>query len=301
MYYDFVIIGGGPAGLTAAVYGLRAGRSVLILEEQMTGGQLTLTPEVENYPSWPKISGWELAAKIAEQATAAGAELRTEPVTALETADGKHTVVTTQGRYEAGVVIVANGAKRRKLGCPGEAALTGRGVSYCAVCDGAFFRNRTVCVVGGGNTALEDALYLAKVCEKVYLIHRRDCFRGEQKLQDAVHHSEKIEILWNSAVEAIEGASRVELVRLSGDHAGSLNVDGVFVAIGLAPDNERFAPVLELDEGGYIRAGEDCRTSVPGVFAAGDTRTKEVRQILTAAADGAVAATLASAWLNEQG
>lgn len=300
MYYDFVIIGGGPAGLTAAVYGLRAGRTVLILEEQMTGGQLTLTPEVENYPSWQKISGWELAGKIADQAYAAGAEIRTEPVLALETADGKHTVVTANGRYEAGVVIVANGAKRRKLGCPGEAELTGRGVSYCAVCDGAFFRNRTVCVVGGGNTALEDALYLAKVCEKVYLIHRRDSFRGEKKLQEAVLHSEKIEILWNTAVEAVEGENKVERVKLSGDHAGELAVDGVFVAIGLAPDNERFAPVLELDQGGYIRAGEDCRTSVPGIYAAGDTRTKEVRQILTAAADGAVAATLASNWLNER-
>lgn len=300
MYYDFVIIGGGPAGLTAAVYGLRAGRTVLILEEQMTGGQLTLTPEVENYPSWQKISGWELAGKIADQASAAGAEIRTEPVLALETADGKHTVVTENGRYEAGVVIVANGAKRRKLGCPGEAELTGRGVSYCAVCDGAFFRNRTVCVVGGGNTALEDALYLAKVCEKVYLIHRRDSFRGEKKLQEAVLHSEKIEILWNTAVEAVEGENKVERVKLSGDHAGELAVDGVFVAIGLAPDNERFAPVLELDQGGYIRAGEDCRTRVPGIYAAGDTRTKEVRQILTAAADGAVAATLASNWLNER-
>ena len=301
MYYDFVIIGGGPAGLTAAVYGLRAGRTVLILEEQMTGGQLTLTPEVENYPSWQKISGWELAGKIADQAAAAGAEIRTEQVTALETVDGKHTVVTESGRYEAGVVIVANGAKRRKLGCPGEAELTGRGVSYCAVCDGAFFRNRTVCVVGGGNTALEDALYLAKVCKKVYLIHRRDSFRGEKKLQEAVLHSEKIEILWTTAVEAVEGEFKVERVRLGGDHAGELAVDGVFVAIGLAPDNQRFVPVLDLDEGGYIRAGEDCRTNVPGIYAAGDTRTKEVRQILTAAADGAVAATLAAARLNEQG
>lgn len=300
MYYEFVIIGGGPAGLTAAVYGLRAGRSVLVLEEQMTGGQLTLTPEVENYPSWQKISGWELAGKIADQASAAGAEIRTEQVSAIETAEGKHTVVTEAGRYEAGVVIVANGAKRRKLGCPGEQELTGRGVSYCAVCDGAFFRGRTVAVIGGGNTALEDALYLAKVAEKVYLIHRRDSFRGEKKLQEAVLHSEKIEILWNTAVEAVEGEARVERVQLSGDHAGGLAVDGVFVAIGLAPDNERFAPVLELDAGGYLRAEEDCRTNVPGIFAAGDTRTKEVRQILTAAADGAVAATLASNWLNEQ-
>ena len=301
MQYEFVVIGGGPAGLTAAVYGLRAGRSVLVLEEQMAGGQLALTPEVENYPSWQKISGWELAGKIADQAAAAGAEIRTETVTALETDGTHHTVVTAGGRYGAGAVIVANGARRRKLGCPGETELTGRGVSYCAVCDGAFFRGRTVCVVGGGNTALEDALYLARICETVYLVHRRDSFRGEKKLQDAVLASEKITILWNTEVEAIEGGGRVERVRLKGGHAGTMAVDGVFVAVGLAPDNGRFASVLDLDEAGYIRAGEDCRTAVPGIYAAGDTRTKEVRQILTAAADGAVAATLAAAWLNEQG
>ena len=301
MQYEFVVIGGGPAGLTAAVYGLWAGRSVLVLEEQMTGGQLALTPEVENYPSWQKISGWELAGKIADQAAAAGAEIRTETVTALETDGIHHTVVTVGGRYGAGAVIVANGARRRKLGCPGERELTGRGVSYCAVCDGAFFRDRTVCVVGGGNTALEDALYLARICETVYLGHRRDSFRGEKKLQDAVLASEKITILWNTEVEAIEGGGRVERVRLKGGHAGTMAVDGVFVAVGLAPDNGRFASVLDLDEAGYIRAGEDCRTAVPGIYAAGDTRTKEVRQILTAAADGAVAATLAAAWLNEQG
>lgn len=292
---DLIIIGAGPAGLTAAVYGLRAGLSVLVLEEGMTGGQLAVSAQVENYPSWPKISGWELAQKITEQATAAGADIRYEAVESVEVNGGEKTVVTAQNRYSCRTLIVANGARRRKLDCPGEAAFTGRGVSYCAVCDGAFFRGRTVCVVGGGNTALEDALYLAKVCEKVYLIHRRDSFRGEQHLQDAVRGSGKIEVLWNSAVEEITGTARVEAVRLSGAHAGELRVDGVFVAIGLAPDNDRFAAVLELDEHGYLRAGEDCRTSVPGIFAAGDTRRKQIRQIITAASDGAVAATLAAA------
>ena len=298
MYFDFVIVGGGPAGLTAAVYGRRAGLSVLLLEETAPGGQLMVTPEVENYPSWQKISGWELAAKIAEQASAAGCELRSERASGLELTERGPVVLTDGGRYEAGAVIVANGAKRRKLGCPGEAELTGRGVSYCAVCDGAFFRGKTVCVVGGGNTAMEDALYLAGVCEKVYLIHRRDSFRGERRLADAVLASEKIQVLWNSSVAAIEGAGRVERVRLTGDHAGELAADGVFVAIGLAPDNGAFAGVLPMDAGGYLMAGEDCRTGVPGVYAAGDTRTKAVRQILTAAADGAVAATLAAAELH---
>lgn len=297
---DLVVIGAGPAGLTAAVYGLRAGLSVLVLEEGVTGGQLAVSAEVENYPSWQKISGWELAEKIAGQATSAGADIRYEPVESIEERDGVKTVVTAQHRYDCRAVIVANGAKRRKLGCPGEERLTGKGVSYCAVCDGAFFRNRTVCVVGGGNTALEDALYLAKVCEKVYLIHRRDSFRGERRLQEAVQASEKIEVIWNTAVEEIRGDERVASVLLRGDRTGELPVDGVFVAIGLAPDNDRFAHLLELDGSGYLRAGEDCRTNVEGIYAAGDTRTKEIRQILTAAADGAVAATLAAASISSQ-
>ena len=298
MYYDFVIVGGGPAGLTAAVYGLRAGLSVVLLEELAPGGQLMVTPEVENYPSWQKISGWELAAKIAEQATAAGCEIRHEHVTGLRVTDRGPVAETAAGTYEAGAVILANGARRRTLGCPGEAELTGRGVSYCAVCDGAFFRGKTVCVVGGGNTALEDALYLAGVCEKVYLIHRRDTFRGERRLADAVLASEKITFLPGTSVAAVEGERRVERVQLTGTHAGPLAVDGVFVAIGLAPDNGAFAGVVPLDEAGYVAAGEDCRTGVPGVYAAGDTRAKAVRQILTAAADGAVAATLAAAELH---
>ena len=298
--YDLIIIGAGPAGLTAAVYGMRAGLRVLVLEEQAPGGQLALTPEVENYPSWPKISGWELASKIHEQAVAAGAEVRSEPVTGLRKTESGWIVDTAAGSHEGRRIIVANGAKRRKLGCPGETEFTGRGVSYCAVCDGAFFRGKTVCVVGGGNTAMEDALYLAEICPKVYLIHRRDSFRGEQKLQKAVAASERIEVLWNTTVEAVEGEGRVQRVRLAGGQAGTLDTDGVFVAVGLAPDNERFAGVLEL-ENGYIRAGEDCRTSAHGIFAAGDTRTKEIRQILTAAADGAVAATLAAAELHAEG
>lgn len=297
---DLVVIGAGPAGLTAAVYGLRAGLSVLVLEEGVTGGQLAVSAEVENYPSWQKISGWELAEKIAGQATAAGADIRYEPVESIEERDGVKTVVTAQHRYDCRTVIVANGAKRRKLGCPGEERLTGKGVSYCAVCDGAFFRSRTVCVVGGGNTALEDALYLAKVCEKVYLIHRRDSFRGERRLQTAVQASEKIEVIWNTAVEEIRGDERVASVLLQGDWTGELPVEGVFVAIGLAPDNNRFAHLLELDGSGYLRAGEDCRTNVEGIYAAGDTRTKGIRQILTAAADGAVAATLAAASISSQ-
>lgn len=297
---DLVVIGAGPAGLTAAVYGLRAGLSVLVLEEGVTGGQLAVSAEVENYPSWQKISGWELAEKIAGQATVAGADIRYEPVESIEERDGVKTVVTAQHRYDCRTVIVANGAKRRKLGCPGEERLTGKGVSYCAVCDGAFFRSRTVCVVGGGNTALEDALYLAKVCEKVYLIHRRDSFRGERRLQTAVQASEKIEVIWNTAVEEIRGDERVASVLLRGDRTGELPVDGVFVAVGLAPDNDRFAHLLELDGSGYLRAGEDCRTNVEGIYAAGDTRTKGIRQILTAAADGAVAATLAAASISSQ-
>lgn len=292
--WDLVIIGAGPAGLTAAVYGMRAGLSTLVLEASAPGGQLTSTAEVENYPSWPKISGFALAEKIAEQAKASGAALRGEAAEAVVLAEGRPVVRTARDRYEAGALIVANGARRRTLGCEGEARLTGRGVSYCAVCDGAFFRGKTVCVVGGGSTALEDALYLSRICEKVYLIHRRASFRGEARLQTAVRAAANIEILWETEVRAIHGKERVESVTLAGRRSGALAVSAVFAAIGLAPDNGRFADLLALDEAGYLRAGEDCRTGVPHIFAAGDTRTKRVRQILTAAADGAVAATLAA-------
>lgn len=297
---DVLIIGAGCAGLTAAIYAKRAGRSTLVLERLFHGGQISVTNEVENYPAIEKISGPELAERIYEQAAAQGADIRYEDVTAVELEGPVKRVTTTQGTYEARTVIIANGVQRRKLQCPGEDTFLGRGVSYCATCDGAFFRGKDVAVVGGGNTALEDALFLAELCRRVYLIHRRDSFRGEQVLAEAVAARENIVPLFTRTVESIHGDSRVEEVQLLDTATGtreSLPVSAVFIAIGMQPDNRLFAGA-GLDKDGYILADESCMTRLPGVYVAGDTRTKWLRQIITAAADGAVAATQAVRYLE---
>ncbi len=304
MGYDIVIIGGGPAGLTAALYARRAGLSPIVLEQTVYGGQVANTPEVENYPGIQSISGVDLAMALYDQVAALGVEVRLEAPTGFRLGGSTKEILTAKGSYEAGAVIIANGAKRRKLGCPGEDRLAGRGVSYCATCDGAFFRGQEVAIVGGGNTALEDALFLAGNCSAVHLIHRRDAFRGSQILAEAVQKRENILLHYNAVVEEILGEDRVSGVRLRDTVTGEeelLPVAGAFVAIGLVPDNAAFAGQLAMDEAGYLVAGEDCRTSLPGVFAAGDTRTKEVRQIVTAAADGAVAAVHAASYLSAGG
>jgi thioredoxin reductase (NADPH) len=301
MKYDIVIIGAGPAGLSAAVYARRAGLSVAVLEQNIYGGQIVNTPEVENYPGTGKTTGVELAMALYNQAAETGADIILEGVTEVRLQQEPKVVVTTGGEYEAGAVIIANGAKRRLLGCPGEDTFSGRGVSYCATCDGAFFRGMEVSIVGGGNTALEDALFLANNCSKVYLIHRRDQFRGSKILVDAVVAKQNIEILYDSTVEEVTGSSKVEAIRVRNKISGeekTLPVSALFVAVGLAPENSLFAGQVELSEAGYVVAGEDCCTSCNGVFVAGDTRTKELRQIVTTAADGAVAATAAARWLD---
>ena len=301
MKCDILILGGGPAGLSAALYAKRAGLVPVVLERSIYGGQVTNTPEVENYPGILNITGVDLAMALYNQVTNLGVEIRLEePVSYRLDADPK-VVATPHETYEARAVIIANGAKRRTLGCPGEEVLSGKGVSYCATCDGAFFKGREVAIVGGGNTALEDALFLANNCSTVHLIHRRDQFRGSQILVDSVLARENIVIHYHSVVEEIYGNPRVEGIRLKNvltGEASRLPVAGVFIAVGLAPDNQAFAGQVELDPAGYIKAGEDCRTNLPGVFAAGDTRTKEVRQIITAAADGAVAALGAANLIN---
>ncbi|MBR5559424.1 MAG: thioredoxin-disulfide reductase [Oscillospiraceae bacterium] len=301
MKYDIVIIGAGPAGLSAAVYARRAGLTVAVLEQNIYGGQIVNTPEVENYPGVGRQTGVELAMALYNQAADTGADIVLEGVTEVRLQQDPKVVVTTGGEYEAGAVIIANGAKRRLLGCPGEDTFSGRGVSYCATCDGAFFRGKEVSIVGGGNTALEDALFLANNCSKVYLIHRRDQFRGSKILVDAVVAKQNIEILYDSTVEEVTGSDKVEAIRVRNKLSGeeqSLPVSALFVAVGLAPENSLFTDQVELSEAGYIKAGEDCCTSCDGVFVAGDTRTKELRQIVTAAADGAVAATAAARWLD---
>ena len=275
-----------------------------MLEQTVYGGQVANTPEVENYPGIQSISGVDLAMALYDQVAALGVEVRLEAPTGFRLEGGTKEILTAKGSYTAGAVIIANGAKRRKLSCPGEDRLAGRGVSYCATCDGAFFRGREVAIVGGGNTALEDALFLAGNCSAVHLIHRRDAFRGSQILAEAVQKRENIILHYNAVVEEILGEDRVSGVRLRDTVTGEeelLPVAGAFVAIGLVPDNAAFAGQLDMDEAGYLVAGEDCRTNLPGVFAAGDTRTKEVRQIVTAAADGAVAAVHAASYLSAGG
>lgn len=289
--YDLIVIGGGPAGLTAALYGKRAGLSTLVLEGGALGGQAATTPEIANWPGTLTVAGPDFSTALYEQSVALGAEIRFEPATGLEDCGDFKVVTTPRDTYEGVSVILANGVRRRKLGVPGEDALAGRGVSYCATCDGNFFQGQDVAVVGGGNSALEDAIYLATLCPKVWLIHRRDTFTGERHLVDGVRDVANIYPLMRYAVSEILGDSAVTGLRANGpEGAKSLTVAGVFVAVGLEPDNARFSPPLALDGNGYVLADENCRTNVPNVFAAGDTRSKRLRQLVTAAADGAAAA-----------
>ena len=298
---DIIIIGAGAAGLTAAIYAVRAGLTVKVYEKNFYGGQIAETSEVENYPAIEKITGVELATNIYNQAVAQGVEIVFEAVTSVELSKSPKVIHTAQNACKAKAVILANGVKRRKLGCPGEESLTGRGVSYCATCDGAFFKDRVTAVVGGGNTALEDALYLSNICKKVYLIHRRDAFRGEKALEKAVYTKKNIEILFDAQVTEIKGEQRVNAVTVSQSEKEpyDIPVDAIFIAIGLMPDNSLFASEVSLDAYGYFDAGEDCKTNLQGVFAAGDSRAKLLRQIITAASDGAVAAQQAFHFINE--
>ena len=297
--YDVIIIGGGPAGLTAAIYAKRAGYSTLLLEGGTPGGQAATTPDIENWPGSKQVSGPDFAMNLYEQAQALGTDIRFEQAASLADRGTYKTVTTGGSAYDGRTVIIANGVRRRKLEVPGEERLAGRGVSYCATCDGNFFRGRDTAVVGGGNTALEDALFLANICPNVYLVHRRDTFRAERHLIDALASAPNIHVLLSHRVVEIQGDQTVTSLLVEGPEGRrSLPVAGVFAAVGLVPDNQVFSPPLELDQEGYIIAGEDARTNVPGVFAAGDTRVKDLRQLVTAAADGASAATQAGRYLQ---
>lgn len=288
--YDLIIIGGGAAGITAAVYGKRAGFSCLIIENKIFGGQMCDSAEIENFPPFLHISGSELAEKMAETV----AEIPKVWETVTELTEG-FIVKTDKSHYQSTSVVIANGVKRRKLNVRGEKEFTGRGVSYCAICDGNFFCGKTVCVVGGGNTAMEDAVYLAGICEKVYIIHRREKFRAQRYLVDKVKSLDNIEFIMSAEVSEILGSTAVEGVMVNGER---LMVDGIFIAIGLEPQNQQFKNMVDLDERGYIIAGEDCKTSHKGIFCAGDTRTKGIRQIVTAMADGAVAISAAEKYIH---
>ena len=291
--YDIGIIGGGTAGMTAAVYGQRAGKKTLIIEGGAFGGQITSSPNVENYPGIASVSGSEFSMNLLDQAMKLGADTVTEQVTGIRDEGGQKVIVTAGKEYSCKSIILATGVTHRHLGAPGEERLTGAGVSYCATCDGMFFRGRDVAVVGGGSTALQDAEFLSNYCKKVFLIHRRDGFRGEDSIVKRLREKENVEFILSATVKEIVGEDMVEKLILNHKKTGEeseLPVSGVFVAVGQIPKNEIFADTVKLDADGFILASEDCITSHPGIFAAGDCRTKEVRQLTTAAADGAVAA-----------
>lgn len=297
---DICVIGGGVAGMTAALYAQRSGLSCTVFEKNIFGGQIASSDRVENYPGIKLTGGAELALAVYEQAAAQGAQFRFEEVSALKPAGSHFEITASGGVCTARAVIFAGGAARRKLGCDGEQRLSGRGVSYCATCDGAFFRSKTVAVVGGGNTALEDALFLSDLCEKVYLIHRRDSFRGDAVLAKSALSRSNIQPVLRAQVTSVDGGERVEGVTVSqeGGDTLSIKLDGVFIAVGMIPDTSLIGGLAELDGSGYAVAGEDGVTGTPGLFVAGDCRTKQLRQLVTAASDGACAAFSAASYIH---
>lgn len=300
---DIAIIGAGTAGLTAAIYSRRAGHSTAVFEKNVYGGQIVNTPEIGNYPGLAHISGVDYAQRLYDQAADLGAEVHFESVERIEKAeDGTFIVVTDQTFYPAKAVILATGAKNRLLGLDREQELTGHGISYCATCDGMFFKGKDAAVAGGGSTAVADALYLSNICRKVYLIHRRDGFRAEKAMVDLLKNRPNVEFVLGVNVSRLNGQTALESVEVTDkatQQTRTIPVSALFVAIGQEPENEPFSSIVRLDEKGYIIAGEDCVTSTPGIFAAGDGRTKTVRQLVTAAGDGAVASHAADLYLQE--
>lgn len=297
---DVVIIGAGPAGLTAAIYARRAGLSVDIIEKNIYGGQTAIIDTIENYPGFKKISGFEFSTVLHEQVENLGAEFIFSQVKEVDFSGVEKYLTMSDGKTISALsVVIANGLKRRELGCRGEKQFLGRGVSYCATCDGAFFKDKTVIVVGGGNTALEDALYLSNICKSVTLIVRKNHFRAEKTLSDAVFEKENIDVKFNTNVKEISGEKFVNKVVLNcEENEEIIPVDGVFIAIGYYPDNDIFKGKINMDASGYFAAGEDCNTNVPGVFVAGDCRIKPLRQIATAVSDGAVAGNAAASYIS---
>ena len=302
--YDLIIIGSGPAGLAAAVYAQRAKLDTLVVEKAMvSGGQVLTTYEVDNYPGLPGIGGYDLGIKFREHADRLGARFVEDEVLNIQDG-GKGAIkgVVCQGNtYEARSLILATGAVHRKLGVPGEEELAGAGVSYCATCDGAFFRNKVTAVIGGGDVAVEDAIFLARMCSKVYLIHRRNELRAAKSLQENLLSLDNVEVIWDTVADSINGDGMVKSLSLTNVKNGQkreLDVQGVFIAVGITPESRAFEGLVDMDHG-YIRAGEDTATSAPGIFAAGDVRTKPLRQIITAAADGANAITSVERYLVE--
>ena len=302
--YDIAILGAGPAGISAAIYAARAKMNTLWLDKQFAqGGQILNTYEVDNYPGLPGISGMNLGEAMGEHAAKLGIEPVRENVLAVEDAGEEKIIRTKKNEYRARTVILACGASHRRLGIPGEEELSGVGVSYCATCDGAFFKDKTAVVVGGGNMAVEDAIFLSRICKKVYLVHRRDELRADEILQESLTADGNVEVIWNSVAVEIQGEECVTGLRIRNvqDNTESvINIDGVFIAVGIIPNTEKFSGLVKLDESGYIIAGEEGITQTPGIFAAGDIRTKMLRQVVTAVSDGANAVTSAHNYLIRQ-
>ena len=301
--YDIIIAGGGPAGLTAAVYALRAGKTVLVIEKNGFGGQIAFSPKVENIPGTQTISGAAFADALTEQAMLLGADVELEKVVSIENGDIKKVCTEEGGCYEAKAVILALGVKHRMLGLPGEAELIGKGISFCAVCDGAFYAGQDVVMVGGGNSALQEALLLSEVCRKVTIVQNLPTFTGEQKLADALQEKSNVEVHFSTLVTGYESkAGELSGVRVRSEETGeekTIPADGAFLAVGLVPENGAFSQLAQLDDRGYFASGEDCVTLTKGVFVAGDCRRKAIRQVVTASADGAVAAMAACRYLEQ--
>ena len=299
--YDIMIIGAGPAGLTAALYALRADKKVLVLEKETFGGQITFSPKIENYPSVMQISGNEFAEKMLDQVIEHGAAIELATVERIDTIDGGYAAVTDNGVFEGKTVIIAAGSKHRQLGLDRENEFVGEGVSYCAVCDGAFYAGKEVAVIGGGNTALQEAVMLSEYCTKVTVIQNLAHMTGEGRLLAKLQQKDNVTLIYNSVVTELRGNNSLEgivIKNTENDTTSLLKLDGIFVAIGQKPENQPFENLTTLNAWGYIEAGEDCLTSTPGIFVAGDCRSKSVRQITTATADGAVSALAACRYID---
>ena len=300
--HDIIVVGSGPAGLTASIYARRANKSVLILEKGIFGGQVTFSPCIENYPGYIKMSGNEFADKLIDQAVTLGADIEMETVKEIVDNGDTKVVKTNLSEHTAKAVIIATGCKHRQIGLPNENALIGNGISFCATCDGAFFKNKTVAVLGGGNSALQEAILLSDLCSKVYVIQNLDFLTGEDKLCKILENKSNVEIIYGTVITELIGEDELKSIVLKNEKDGSvanLDVDGLFIAIGLVPDNESFSNIANLNKQGYFDSDETCSTKTKGIFTAGDCRNKSVRQITTAVADGAVAALAAVKYIDE--